>query len=124
MRKKHQLIGQILDDQLYDRNGKNAGKVDGIVLVLRKDKPPRVAAIESGFAVLAARLGGHWGERLALALNRWMGVRAARCRIDWKHVTKIEPLGVHLDLDANDTDIYAWEHWLREHLMKRLPFAR
>jgi len=124
MRRKHQLIGEILDDQVYDRNGKNSGKVDGIVLVLRKGKPPRVAALESGLAVLVRRLLGARAEAMMIAVGKRLGVREPRARIDWKHVTKIEPLGLHLDLDITKTDVYAWEHWLREHVMKRLPFAR
>jgi sporulation protein YlmC with PRC-barrel domain len=124
MRKKHRLIGEILDDQVYDRNGKNSGKVDGIVLVLRKGKPPRVAALESGLAVLARRLFGARAEAIVSALGKRLGIREPRVRIGWKHVAKIEPLGLHLDLDITHTGVYAWEHWLREHVMKHLPFAR
>jgi hypothetical protein len=123
-RRKYRLIGGILDDQMYDVNGRNAGKVDGIVVVVRKNKPPRVEGIESGFAVLAARIGRPL-ERLAVAIGRRLGVRKhPRYRIDWSHVTRVESLGVHLDLDCNRTEIYAWERWLREHIIKRIPFAR
>ena len=38
---------QILDQQLVDRNGLNLGKVDGVVLELRRDRPPRIAAIQA-----------------------------------------------------------------------------
>jgi hypothetical protein len=123
-RRQYKLINGILDDQVYDVNGRNAGKVDGIIVVVRRDKPPRVQAIESGFAVLAARIGRPL-ERLVVAIGRGLGVRKhPRYRIDWSHVTRIEPLGIHLDLDCTRIEIYAWERWLREHVIRRIPFAR
>src|SRR3954452_14408562 len=123
-RRKHKLIGEILDDQLLDVNHRNMGKVDGIVLVVRHGKPPRVAAIESGFAVLARRLSKRL-SRIVIAAGRKLGVRDEPCyRIDWKHVRRIQPYGVELDLDGTDTDVYLWEHWLRDHIVERLPFAR
>jgi hypothetical protein len=100
------------------------GKVDGIVLVLRNGKPPRVAAIESGFAILARRLSKRL-SRLAVVISRRLGVRDEPCaRIDWKHVKHVKPYGVELDLDGTGTDVYAWERWLREHVVNHLPFAR
>jgi hypothetical protein len=123
-RRRYKLIGEILDDQMRDRNDCAMGKVDGIVLVLRDGKPPRVVAIESGFAVLMRRLSKRLA-RLAIAIGRRLGVRDEPCyRIDWKHVKHVKPYGLELDLDATATGVYAWEHWLREHVVNHLPFAR
>jgi len=51
------LLRDILDKQIIDRDLTSLGRVDGIVLELRDNAPPRIDAIELGFAVLARRLG-------------------------------------------------------------------
>ena len=66
------LVAEVLDKQIVDAKKNKLGKVDGLVIVLREGRPPRVAYIECGAAVLARRLG-RWCERLALALNRRFG---------------------------------------------------
>ena len=71
------LVAEVLDKQIVDAKKNKLGKVDGLVIVLREGRPPRVAYIECGAAVLARRLG-RWCERLALALNRRFGVRDER----------------------------------------------
>jgi hypothetical protein len=123
MAERYKLIGDLLDDQMYDRDDRNMGKVDGIVVEIRAGKPPRVVAIESGFAVLAARLGRPL-ERLSVVIGRRLRIRRhPRYRIEWKHVTRIEPLGLHLDVDATTTESYAWERWLREKVVRKVPFT-
>ena len=91
------------------------------MIVLRSGKPPRVGYIECGAAVAARRLG-RWCERVALALNRRFGVREKpRYRIPWSKVTKIE-LNVEVDIDEHP--LLAWEEWLREHVVGRIPFSK
>jgi hypothetical protein len=50
------LIRDLLDKKLVDRNGREMGRVDGIVLELPEDAPPRVAALQVDVAVLARRI--------------------------------------------------------------------
>lgn len=114
------LVADILDQQLVDTKKNKIGKVDGLVLVLREGKPPRVGYIECGAPVLARRLG-RWCERLALALNRRLGVREKpRYRIPWSKVKEID-IDMVVDVDAHP--LLAWEDWLREHIVKRIPFS-
>ena len=40
------LVSEVLDEQLCDSKGKPAGRVDGIVLELRDDKPPRQCTMD------------------------------------------------------------------------------
>ncbi|MEH1905078.1 MAG: hypothetical protein V7L04_27805 [Nostoc sp.] len=42
------VIRDVLDNQLFDRNQRKMGKVDGIVMELRDREPPRLAYIEVG----------------------------------------------------------------------------
>jgi len=111
MRKTH-VVADILDKQIVDAKKLNLGKVDGIVLVLRKDKPPRVAAIEVGTGA-ALRRFGKWAERFNLS----------RYRIPWSKVKKVD-ISVELDFDASDSPPLSWEHWIRDHIILKVPFGR
>jgi hypothetical protein len=50
------LVRDLLDTRVVDRNGRDMGRVDRIVLQLRAGQPPRVAAIEIGPSALFERL--------------------------------------------------------------------
>ena len=114
------LVRDVLDKQLLDREGRKMGKADGIVLLPWKDGPPRVLAIESGAGVLGWRLGpsiGRWIERTL----RKIGPRLREpVRIP---IEKIRQRGVdlHLDVDAIECGSYAFERWLSENVIGRIP---
>ena len=114
------LICEVLDNQLVDRHQKKIGKVDGIVIELCEDRPPRVVYIETGASVLAHRLHrrlGQWVEKLG---ERW-GVRRGRpFRIEWAKVRDVG-IDVDVDLDAEGTPLLAWEKWLKEKIVSRIP---
>jgi sporulation protein YlmC with PRC-barrel domain len=57
------LVRDLLDQPVVDRNGRPMGRVDGIVLDLRADAPPRVVSIAIGPAVLGERLHRAIGRR-------------------------------------------------------------
>jgi len=115
------LVADILDQQIVDAKKTKLGKIDGIVLVLREGKPPRIGYIECGAPVLARRLG-RWCERLALALNRRLGVRETpRYRIPW---SKVKEIDIDVVVDVDEHPLLAWEDWLREHVVGRMPFSK
>jgi hypothetical protein len=62
------LVRDLLDTRVVDRNGRDLGRVDGIVLEMRDDAPPRVIGIEVGAGVLAHRIHPLLG-RLAVAVR-------------------------------------------------------
>jgi hypothetical protein len=62
------LVRDLLDKRVVDRNGRDVGRVDGIVLEMRDDAPPRVTGIELGPGVLAHRIHPLLG-RLAAAVR-------------------------------------------------------
>src|SRR5215210_5533114 len=116
------VIRDVLDDQVIDCRKRKMGKVDGVIMVLRKDKPPRLAYIEMGMSTLAHRLHprlGLWVE----ALGRKWGVRHGKpyC-IPW---SKVHPLNidVRVDLNAEETPLLDWEKWLDKHIIERIPGA-
>ena len=116
------LVRDVLDKQLLDRHGQHMGKVDGIVLELREDGPPRVVALEVGVTVLLRRLWDGLGEAVAL-IERRLGIRDGEpVEIP---VSKIRQAGidVRLDLTASETEALAWERWVADHIVRRLPWS-
>jgi len=117
---KIHLIRDVLDNQLVDREKCPMGKVDGVVIVLRKDKPPRLAYLETGMSTVAHRISTRLG-RLAEKLGRKWGVRHGKpFRIPW---TKVKDVGidVDVDLDVDETPVMDWEKWLNRKIVGRLP---
>jgi sporulation protein YlmC with PRC-barrel domain len=114
------LVRDVLDKQLLDRDGHHLGKVDGIVLELRDDGPPRVAFLENGLAVLLHRLLGSAGDVAAL-VERRLGIRDGQpVRIPMSKVVEVG-IDVRLDLAASETEALAWEKWIGEHVIRRIP---
>jgi sporulation protein YlmC with PRC-barrel domain len=115
-----QLVRDVLDKQLLDRDGRKMGKVDGIVLELREDGPPRVAFIENGLPVLMHRLMGAAGDFVAV-LERRLGIRDGQpVRIPMAKVTEVG-IDVRLDLAASETGALAWEEWVGKRVIRRIP---
>src|SRR5436190_18521056 len=83
------LVRDLLDKKVSDRNGRDMGRVDSIVLDARDGGPPRVVAIEIGPSALALRIGsavGRWVE----ALEHAFAVDAGRpLRIPFRDVIDV-----------------------------------
>lgn len=115
-----ELVRDLLDKQLVDRNGVNTGRVDGIVVELREDGPPRLVALEAGPAVLAYRVGPRMGRWVTWLVRRFSRNHdAERCRIPWSQVVSVD-LDVVIDIDVNATPLLAWQRWIARRLV-RLP---
>lgn len=114
------LVRDVLDNQLIDITGQNAGKVDGIVLELRDGAPPLVRFVESGPVTLARRLNrklGAWVQRLDARLGNGRG---APIRIPITRTTLRSP-SILLDFEADPTPLMAFERWLRRTIVDRIP---
>ena len=116
------VVRDLLDKQLVDAHDRRIGKVDGLVLEYRKDEPLRLAAIEVGAMTLGRRLHTRFA-RWAAALERSLGVgRGEPYRIPFAKVRAIG-LDIKVDLDVTQTPILAWQRWVRNHIIKRIPGA-
>jgi sporulation protein YlmC with PRC-barrel domain len=114
------LVRDLLDKQLVDRRHEPMGRVDGVVLTFADGEQPRVASLESGMGVGGERVSGLLGRCVRAAGRRW-GLREGKpLEIAWEDVARVG-IETVLDLDANDTVALAWEHWLRERVVSRLP---
>jgi sporulation protein YlmC with PRC-barrel domain len=114
------VIRDVLDNQLVDNKGCKIGKVDGVVIVLRKDKPPRLAYLEVGMSTLAHRLHPRLRKLAEILGKRW-GVRGGKSyRIPFSKVKHIG-IDVKVDLEAAETCLQDWEKWLNEKIIRRIP---
>jgi sporulation protein YlmC with PRC-barrel domain len=113
------LVRDLLDKKVVDRNGREMGRVDGIVLERREAGAPRVAAIEIGPSVLAERIHPFLGRCVA-ALERVFGVDEGRpVRIPLSSVLAFEP-HVKVDVAFGETAVSTVEQRLRR-LISRVP---
>jgi sporulation protein YlmC with PRC-barrel domain len=111
---------EILDQQLVDRTGLDMGKVDGIVLELRDDAPPRIGALLTGGHLLARRVHPRLEAWARWLTRRWGPKDREPLRIPWSKVMKI---GVDVKVDMAADEAIPWEHWVRDHIISRIPGA-
>jgi sporulation protein YlmC with PRC-barrel domain len=106
------LVHDLLDKLVVDRHGREIGRVDSIVLEMRENGPPRVAAIEIGPAVLAQRVQpvlGRWIRGLEYAL----GIADGRpLRIPFGDILDARDR-IKVDRAAGETVAFAVEQRLR-----------
>ena len=115
------LVRDILDAQLVDKNGRNIGRADGIVIEIRQRRPPRVAAIASGATILARRIHPRFARWLRALAARFSPVPVRPIRISPDRLRDIG-VDVELDVDADrDPKLLRVEKWLSRHVISRLP---
>lgn len=116
--KRLDLSRDVLDKQVVDREKTKMGRVDGLILELRGDQPPRVDAIEMGFVVLARRMSPRM-ERWVEKLRRFSIRKTASQRVAWEKVMEVKSHHIQLDLKALETPAFAWERWFRDHFVAK-----
>jgi sporulation protein YlmC with PRC-barrel domain len=117
-----ELGAVVLDQHVIDRNGIPMGRVDGVVLQLRAGRPPRVARIVVGGPTLLRRISpvlAGWTERWR---RRWGPSERGGIEVPWSKVIKVG-IDVKVDLAAEQTPALAWERWVRERIIGRIPGA-
>lgn len=113
-------IRDILDKQLMDRNNRQMGKVDGIVMQIREGEPPRLAFIEVGIVTEARRLSTGleaWANRLARRFHANESYRIPFSKV------ALTGINVTVNVDAEKTPALAFELWLRKKVVGRIPGA-
>ena len=113
------IVRDVLDMSVVDRNGREMGRVDGILLDQEAGKPARLAAILIGPSVLADRLHPRLGRAVRGIEKLFHLDRDRPTRIDFADVDEIERK-VRVRLTIGDTAVAAVEQRLRSWLL-RLP---
>ena len=118
-----ELVRDVLDKQIVDSQDVRLGKVDGLIIALRKGRPPRVIALELGVATLGYRVSTRLGLWID-SIERALGVAGRdRVRIRFEHVIRTG-IDVEVDVDASKTGALKWEDWLRDHVIGVIPGSR
>jgi len=119
-----QLGRDILDQQVIDRNGRPMGRVDGIVLTIRPDAPPTIARLVIGGPTPLRRISRAWARRVEGWgwRRRWGPRERDGFEVSWHQVLKVG-IDVKLDVEADRTPATAWERWVRDRIVSRIPGA-
>jgi sporulation protein YlmC with PRC-barrel domain len=116
------VVRDVLDKLVVDRNGRDMGRVDGILLDQRNGQPPRLAAILIGPAALGYRLHPRVG-RFVSAVEARLGLADGRpARIEAAEIADVGRR-VKLRLTIGDTAVDAIEQRLRAWILK-IPGSR
>jgi len=116
------LVRDVLDKRVVDRNGRDLGRVDSIVLEMRDSAPPRVAGIELGPGVLAHRVHPRLGRLAAAVRYVFAGAMAGPLRIDVGDLIDIaDP--IRADVAFGETSVAMIEQSLRRWI-RLIPGAR
>ena len=114
------LVREVLDKRILDRDGTIIGRVDGLIIEVDGANQPRVTQLSIGGPAVFARLG-KWAVALAkFFAARWGPKRRSQVRIDW---SEIDHFGrdVKLTISCEDTEAMAWEDWIDEHIIMKIP---
>jgi sporulation protein YlmC with PRC-barrel domain len=114
-----ELVREVLDKQVLNRDGVKIGKVDGIVVELIPRQAPRVAYIEMGGVTLVRRLGSLPGTIAAALAGAFGEKHNTPYRLPWNRVRRI---GLDIELDVAG-ELSAWQRWLRDNIIRRIPGA-
>jgi sporulation protein YlmC with PRC-barrel domain len=112
---------QLLDRQVVDRDGRLAGKVDDLELVVPDEGgSPLVIATLSGRGALADRLGGRMGRAAGALSRRLIPEHGGPGRIWFGRVADV---GNHVDIAADRSEVAtdAVERAVRKALIARTP---
>lgn len=116
-----QLVRDVLDKGVVDRNGRDMGRVDRVVVEHGTGSPPRVVAIEIGPSALGERLGCFVGRWITGFLHGLGAQEGQPLRIPVGQIISVTDT-VKVDVDFGDTPAAVIEHKLRR-LVKSIPGA-
>lgn len=116
------VVRDVLDKIVVDRNGRNMGRVDGILLHQEDGQPAKLTAILIGPSALAERLHPRLGRLVRTLENRLDVGRDRPTRIDFTDIDEIDRR-VRVRLAIGDTAAAAIEQRLRSWL-SWLPGSR
>lgn len=121
---KLDVIRDILDKQLIDRDGTSMGRADGVVLEIRDGEQPVVDHLQLGAIVLARRLHPGAVRMVEWFRKRWPVRHEAVQIVRWPQVADITSHDIRLNLEVEKTPAFDWERWLRDHVVSKIPGSK
>ncbi|HJP60920.1 MAG TPA: hypothetical protein VJ865_13010 [Gemmatimonadaceae bacterium] len=114
------LIRDVLDKKLVDREDCNMGRASGLVIQLGENTQPHITHILIGGPTLWMRIHPGLGKLSARLAKLWGPKSKEPVRIPW---SRVETVGkdIKLDVEAKDTGALDWEIWIARHFIERIP---
>jgi hypothetical protein len=113
------VVRDLLDKSVVDRNGREMGRVDGILAIQEPGAPVRLSAVLIGPAALGDRLHPTLG-RFIRSIEAWFGLDGGRpARIEFGDIDQIAAK-VRVRLTISATAVGAVEQRLRA-VVRRIP---
>jgi hypothetical protein len=110
----------LLDRQMKDRHGAQAGKVDDLELSFEDDVgAPYVSAILAGPGILAPRLAPRLGGWVA-SFRRRLAPGARPSRVDFSFVSSMNS-HVQLIITCQEMEVVRSERWAQERFIRHIP---
>ena len=118
---KFDLGRDVLDQLLLDKKGREFGRVDGIIVHLRQNKPPRLGEIEIGVFTVLRRVSPRIAAWLQRVAARVSPVSLESIRLPFEDITH-KDIDIEMPVDSEaDERLMRGEKWLREHVIRKLP---
>ncbi len=124
------LVFDLLDRQIIDCNGENAGKVDDLELEFPADgSAPYVCAFHSGTGALAGRITpkfGTWLESVARRLSESENPNTVSFGIVTVSFGIVKSVGTHIDVVVPRVGLPGnrLEQWTSRNIISRIPGAQ
>ena len=114
------LVRDMLDSQLRDKHGRDCGRVDSIVLELRRDGPAVATHIEVGLFVALRRVNARMAKWLERAAS-WLPVPLDTVKFSLDRFSHQGHI-IELPVDSeSDSHLMRAEKYLRTHVVERIP---
>jgi sporulation protein YlmC with PRC-barrel domain len=114
------LVRDVMDQKLLDREDCEMGRVDGLVMQIGEHSQPRITHIQIGGTTLWMRLHPAFARLSAKLARLWGPKRADPVRIPWSRVMTIGR-DIKLDVRVRETGAIDWEIWIARHIIERIP---
>ena len=115
------MVRDVLDKLLRDKNGRDCGRVDSVIVEVRPGEPAVATEIECGIFVALRRVNERaatWLERMALRVVP-IPLGSIKLSLDkFSHEAGVMELPIDSESDPH---LLRAEKWLRKHIVERIP---
>jgi hypothetical protein len=115
------MVRDVLDQLLRDRNGRDCGRVDSVILKVRPGEPAVATEIECGFFVALRRVNERAATWLERAAARVIPIPLGSVKLSLDKFSH-EAGVIELPIDSeSDPHLLRAEKWLRKHVVELIP---
>jgi hypothetical protein len=115
------MARDVLDKLLRDKNGRECGRVDSVIIKVRPGQPAIVTEMECGIFIALRRVNAGVAEWLAHVALRVLPLPLGSVKLS---IDKFSHEGqfIELPIDSEaDRRLMRAEKWLRTHVIERIP---